>query len=164
LKECEEDIKKALDQVPLYIDFDQLEVMGTQTKSRVLFTRPHLTNSGKLKDLIDVLLTKFIDNNLIPEDIQKSSHIYYNDSTERWEIEKPHVTLMNSTFLLREQIKASKEGQKINNEKTYFNGMKIIKRMKNFSFGIHKIEEFTLNEMRIDNDTNTYKVKETYKI
>jgi hypothetical protein len=48
--------------------------------------------------------------------------------------------------------------------KSFFNGMKIIKKMKNFSFGIHKIEEFVLNEMKIDNKTDSYKIQDKFKI
>ena len=45
-----------------------------------------------------------------------------------------------------------------NNFKPTFNGIKILKRMKNFSFGVQKIDEIILNEMKIDYKTDTYKV------
>jgi hypothetical protein len=152
---------------PLYLDFDQLEIMGTQSQSRVLYTRPHFRNSEKLRDIIDILINKFIENQIITEEMKQSSHIKFNEDTERFENEKLHVTLMNSTFVISEGInKNSNLVRQDSNiaSNAYFNGMKIIKRMKNFSFGIHKIDEIVLNEMKIDKATDSYKVYEKFKL
>ena len=93
------------------------------------------------------------------------SHIYYNDMTERYENEKLHVTLMNSTFMLRDKNKIDSVVTDSNlHARSFFNGMKIIKRMKNFSFGVHIIDEFILNEMRIDIKTDNYIVQNKFKI
>lgn len=167
MKECEDSIKKILDGGPLYIDFDQLETMGTMTKTRVLHTRPHVSNSEKLRDIIDILINKFMENELISEDQRESSHIFFNEIAERYENEKLHVTLMNSTFVLRENLNKNNFTSTTSSqlpENAYFNGMKIIKRMKNFSFGIHKVDEFFLNEMRIDRSSDSYRVQDRFKI
>jgi hypothetical protein len=163
MKECEDSIKKILDGSPLYIDFDQLETMGTMTKTRVLHTRPHVSNSEKLRDIIDILINKFIENDLITEDQRESSHIFFNEIAERYENEKLHVTLMNSTFVLRENFNKNNSTTQLP-DNAYFNGMKIIKRMKNFSFGIHQVDEFFLNEMRIDRASDSYRVQDKFKI
>lgn len=165
MAECESSVKKILDNNPLYIDFDQIEVMGTETRSRVLYTRPHLSDSEKLKDIIDIYVSKFIENNILTTDMIKLSHIFFNEITERYENQKPHVTLMNSTFLIRENIKnnENKDSKEIF-KNSHFNGVRIIKRMKNFSFGAHKIENIVLNEMKIDYNTDSYKIYKSYKI
>ena len=98
----------------------------------------------------------------------ESSHIHFNKENERYENEKPHVTLMNSTFLMQREMKNDLKRQgstleKIEN-KLYFNGIKIIKKMKNFSFGIHKVEEFALNEMKIDRISDSYTVINKFKL
>lgn len=171
IKESEETIKKILDENSLMIEFDQLEIMGQQNKTRVLYTRPHLANSEKLRDVIDTLLNKFIDSDILTDEMRQSSHIHFNEITERFENEKLHVTLMNSTFLIRENLqnKQSDSNELAKQDsnlvsKSYFNGMKIIKRMKNFSFGVHKIDSLVLNEMRIDKNTNSYIIHEKFNI
>jgi hypothetical protein len=171
IKECEEQVKKLLDGNPLHVDFDQLEIMGNPNKTRVLYTRPHNINSEKFRDVIDTYLSKFIESNLISEDMRSLSHIYFNEITERYENEKAHVTLMNSTYVLRQGIKSNINSTNIMtrqdsqiSEKAFFNGMKIIKRMKNFSFGVHKIDQLVLNEMRIDKSTDSYHIVNKYKI
>lgn len=171
-KEAEDSIRKILDGTPLYLDFDQLEIMGTHNKTRVLYTRPNLTNSEKLRDVIDVLLNKFIENEIITEEMRESSFIFFNDISGRYENQKLHVTLLNSTFLMRQKLKPKGELNKIKaiqqdsnqSSNSYFNGMKIIKRMKNFSFGIHKVEELHLNEMRIDNESDSYKLIKRFEL
>lgn len=165
IKEAEDSIKKILNGSPLYIDFDQLEIMGSQNKTRVLYTRPHLTNSEKLRDVIDILLNKFIDNNIITEEMRKSSFIFFNDVSERYENEKLHLTLLNSTFLMRQTLNKDNSTADSNKDtNSYFNGMKVIKRMKNFSFGIHKVDELHINEMKIDYNSDTYKIINRFKL
>jgi hypothetical protein len=155
MKELDESIKKILDGGALYIDFDQLEIMGTPHKSRVLYTKPSITTSDKYKDIVDLLINKLIESNLMTEEMKSGSHIYFSQMSQRYENEKPHVTLLNSTFLRRKD-------NSITN--TYFNGLKLIKRMNNFSFGVHKIEELHVNEMRIDYKTDMYQIHSKYKL
>jgi 2'-5' RNA ligase len=146
LSEAGKQIKALNDE--LYLDFDQLEVFGTPHKSRVLYTRPNLKNSEKYKDVVDIIITKLVESGLINDQMKAGSHIFYNKQTDRHENNKPHVTLLNSTFLKERQL---------------FNGLKIIKRMNNFSFGVHKVTEFNLNEMRTCKD-DMYVVNSKYLI
>ena len=114
LTEASKEIKALNEE--LYLDFDQLEVFGTPHKSRVLYTRPHITNSEKYKDIADIIISKLVENKFITEQMQANSHIFYNKQSDRYENQKPHVTLLNSTFT---------------KERELFNGLKIIKRMNN---------------------------------
>jgi activating signal cointegrator complex subunit 1 len=165
IKESEEEVQKILDGSPLYLEFDQLEIMGNPNKTRVLYTRPHATNSEKFKDILDIYLNKFIESGLITEDMKNAVYIYFNEASGRYENRQTHVTLMNSTFLIRQGL-SNQLGRQDSHlmENSFFNGMKVIKRMKNFSFGIHQIEEIYLNEMRIDRNTDTYRVVNKFKL
>jgi hypothetical protein len=152
LKELDESIKKILGQdAAMYLDFDQLEIMGTPHKSRVLYTKP--SNCEKYKDIVDLIIGRLLESNILTEEMKSASHIYFSQMSQRYENEKPHATLLNSTFLKRKGA-----------SDTHFNGLKLIKRMNNFSFGVHKVDEIHLNEMRVDYKTDMYVIQNKYKL
>ena len=153
IKESESEINEITQNISLALNFDQFDMMGDQKKTRVLYTKPDSDrneSTEKIKDIIDVLLTKFIKNDILTKEMLKYSNIAYNQITERYENQKLHVTLLNITFLLRELSKNNKE----DNYKPYFNGQNILKKMKHFNFGMTSSNNIVLLEMKTDKNGN----------
>jgi len=157
----------------IYSILDSFEVFGNPHESRVLYAKPRNNESNKFYNLLDILFSNLVENNVLNKDLLQFSNIIFNEKSNRYEKEKVHLTIMNSTFAMRENIKNNSNtinletlGSGYNRKKAnnYFNGMKIIRRFNNFQFGPHKINEICLYEMKIDSNTNTYKIVESIKL
>ena len=168
------EIKELVKENEIYSFFDTFEVFGKPHESRVLYAKPKNSDSDKLFDILDILFSNLVENKILNKDALQYSDIAVNDKTDRYEKDKLHMTIMNSTFAVRENLKNNNSGndgiqdlinvgsnKKSNN---FFNGMRIIRRFNNFHFGSHKVNEICLYEMKIDNETNTYKVVESIKL
>jgi hypothetical protein len=152
ISESEKEINELTENFPITLDFDQFELMGTPNKTRVFYTRPDPNHESteKTKDIIDILIRKLVDNQLLTKEMLQYSNISYNVATERYENQKLHVTLLNSTFLYR-QMKKMNKNETI---KPYFNGQYILKKMKHFNFGSTPTNNFVLYEMKVDKNGN----------
>lgn len=157
----------------IYSFFDTFEVFGKPHESRVLYAKPKNGDSDKLFDVLDILFSSLFENKILSKDAMQYSNIKVNDKTDRLEKEKLHLTIMNSTFAVRENLKNNTgnvtiqdliSGGKQKKENNFFNGMRIIRRFNNFHFGSHKVNEICLYEMKIDNNTNTYRIVESIKL
>jgi activating signal cointegrator complex subunit 1 len=168
------EIKELVKENEIYSFFDTFEVFGKPHESRVLYAKPKNSDSDKLFDILDILFSNLVENKILNKDALQYSDIAVNEKTDRYEKDKLHMTIMNSTFAVRENLKNNNSGndsiqdlinggsnKKANN---FFNGMRIIRRFNNFHFGSHKVNEICLYEMKIDNETNTYKVVESIKL
>jgi len=160
----------------IYSFFDTFEIFGKPHESRVLYAKPKNSQSDKLFDVLDILFSNLAENKVLNKDALQYSSIAVNEKTDRYEKEKLHLTIMNSTFSLRENFKNNNNNsitgninatqQAANKKKAnnFFNGMRIIRRFNNFHFGSHKVNEICLYEMKIDSDTNSYKIVESIKL
>lgn len=168
------EIREFVKENEIYSFFDTFEVFGKPHESRVLYAKPENSDSDKLFDILDILFSNLIENKIINKDALNYSNIKINQKTDRYEKDKLHLTIMNSTFAAKENLKNNNDGnitiqdlisggnkKKVN---CFFNGLRIIKRFNNFHFGSHKVNEICLYEMKIDNATNTYKVIESIKL
>ena len=171
------EIKEFVKGNEIYSFFDTFEVFGKPHESRVLYAKPKNSSSDKLFDILDILFSNLVENKILNRDALQYSNIAVNEKTDRYEKEKLHLTIMNSTFAVRESLKKINNmgniitiqdlisgGSNKKNANNFFNGMRIIRRFNNFHFGSHKVNEICLYEMKIDNDTNTYKIVESIKL
>jgi activating signal cointegrator complex subunit 1 len=160
----------------MYSFFESFEVFGKPHESRVLYAKPKNAESDKLFDVLDILFSNLVENKILNKDALQYSNIKVNEKTDRFEKDKLHMTIMNSTFAVRDNLKNNGNvgsivtiqdllngGSNKKKENCFFNGMKIIRRFNNFHFGSHKVNEICLYEMKIDSDTNTYKIVESIK-
>jgi 2'-5' RNA ligase len=179
LKKLLQNIKPILDEISLgediYLHFEALEVFGKPHDSRVMYSKPKINESNKLFDLLDLIYSNLLDKKFLQKDQMRFSNILFNEENQRYEKEKLHITLMNTSFLNREREKdvdiigsnsipirgfGSNLGEKKGKESYNFNGLKILKKMNNFGFGSHKINEICLYQMQIDQKTNNFKLIE----
>jgi len=167
------EIKEYLQNEEIYSFFDTFEVFGKPHESRVLYAKPKNHESDRLFDVLDILFANLIENKILSPNALQCSNIKLNKKNDRFEKEKLHLTLMNSTFALRENMMKSNNtiniedllrGSNKKKSNNMFNGMRIIRRCNNFNFGSHKINEICLYEMKIDNKINNYKIIETIKL
>lgn len=171
LKKTLENLKPLFEEIlqgeEAYLYFEALEVFGKPHDSRVMYTKPKINESNKIMDLLDVIYSNLIDKKILQKEQMKYSNIMYSENNQRYEKEKLHVTLMNTSFLNKAKDETSNSktipikgfGDKLK-ENFNFNGMKILKKMSNFSFGTHRLNEICLYQMQIDQHTNTFKLIE----
>lgn len=89
----------------LVIDFDDLHYFGTPEECRVLYLK--LKEDGDqlelLKEVNGLLIEAMIDHKVIAR--KDLSHITLNKQTKRYEANQLHLTLLNSTFALKDLMK-----------------------------------------------------------
>lgn len=167
------EIKEFLKNEEIYSFFDSFEVFGKPHESRVLFAKPKNNNTDRLYDVLDILFSNLVENKILNQNALQYSNIILNKESDRFEKEKLHLTIMNSTFAYRENLKNNSNtiniqdlisGANKKKSNNLFNGMRIIRRFNNFYFGSHKINEICLFEMKIDNKTNNYKILDSIKL
>ncbi|TNV76857.1 hypothetical protein FGO68_gene1387 [Halteria grandinella] len=81
-----------------HLAFHSLQFMGKPSKARVVYYDLDVESPWyeALKDAIDILIRAMLKFDVLQE--SELSHIFFNEETGRYENEKLHVTLMNSTF------------------------------------------------------------------
>jgi hypothetical protein len=179
LKKLIENLKPILNEILLgedvYFHFESLEVFGKPHDSKVMYSKPKINESNKIFDILDLIYSNLVEKNFLQKDQMRFSNILFNDENQRYEKEKLHITLMNTSFLNRQRendievignnsipVKgfgldlAEKKGKDNYN----FNGSKIMKKMNNFGFGSHRLNEICLYQMQIDQKTNNFKLIE----
>lgn len=153
----------------VYTSLDSFEVFGKSHQSRVLYAKPKYSEQSKFLDILDIILSTLVENKFLNDDNLKSLNITLNQNIQRYEKEKLHLTLMNSTFDFRENAKENNNliniqdiisGGNKSKKLKCFHGLRIIKKFNNFHFGTHPVNQICLYEMKIDNKTNNYKVVE----
>ncbi|CDW84621.1 activating signal cointegrator 1 complex subunit 1-like [Stylonychia lemnae] len=106
----------------LFLEFDNLGYFGSLEETNVIHFE--LKEEGEqfelLKDVIHVLIKAMIDYKVI--DKRDLSHIRFNSKTKRFENEKLHLTLINSSFGKKELMQ--------NNNRYTFIGRPIIENHK----------------------------------
>jgi len=148
LLESQKEFDKILQGEDLFVDFDKFEIFGSESKSRVLYTKPSTTGSSteKLKDIIDSIIAILLEKKIVTKEFLEKSNIDYNQEMDRYELKHLHVSLINYSMNTTKDV----------NVKTYFNGQRVIKHMKNFSFGTQKLDEVALFEMKINQNNHKY--------
>lgn len=111
------------------LEFSKLDAMHTKSLYRNIYVSPNESDDvngvEKYKDCIDSIISLLIENRLVNEKVLSDSHVIYNKSTNRWENKIIHCTLLNKKF----------------DEESFFDGSKILKKLRHFSgFGTQTFE------------------------
>lgn len=111
------------------LEFSKLDTMHTKSLYRNIYVSPNesddINGVEKYKDNIDSIISLLIENGLVNEKILSECHVIFNKSTNRWENKIIHCTLLNKKF----------------DEESFFDGSKILKKLRHFSgFGTETFE------------------------
>ena len=120
----------------LYLNFENIDMLKcNNNKAKVVYTKPlEDKNLEYYRDFIDELINFIYYNNLVDDNTVYESHINYNSETKRYENDLIHCTLINKKF------------NNNNNNNNYFNGYRILKKVKCCfnGFGLCKIDKICL--------------------
>lgn len=103
MRNVEAHIREVIGSKPLIVEFDQLEIFGTPEETKVVYgkVKEDSEDYERIKEINGIIIQAMIDNKVIER--KDLSHISLNRG--RYEADKLHMTVMNSSFAMRDLLK-----------------------------------------------------------
>ena len=92
----------------LIIEFDELEIFGTPEETRVVYMKlkEDTDQFELLREVNHIIIQSLVDHKVLER--KDLSHIRLNPKTKRYESDKLHLTLLNSSFAIKDLMKDNK--------------------------------------------------------
>ena len=112
VKACENEVKAIIAERGIngrmIIEFDKLEIFGTPDETRVVYMKikEDTDQFELLREVNHILIQSLIDHKVLQR--RELSHVNLNPKTKRYESDKLHLTLLNSSFAIKDLMKDNK--------------------------------------------------------
>lgn len=144
----------------LIYNFEKFDVFDSVEKTRVVFGKMYEDeNNYKLKLLTNLLIKKFIENNILSNNDLKDLHVNEEHSDgESFYTIKFHLTLLNVKYLNRELEKVKQKTKK------NFDSSEILQCINDIKLPECPITKMNLCAMRQDTSTSGYEIIKSFNI